>query len=333
MDYKNIWVFVETDENGAAKNVGQELLTPARELANKLGQKVVAAIIGSNVDSAIESVKKYDIDEIIVVDSPEYKEYTTDAYTICLEQLLKKYNPLSMLIGATNVGRDLGPRIACRLSTGLTADCTSLDVDVETQNMLWTRPAFGGNLMAVIECPDDRPQLGTVRPGVFKKSVPQEGRDIPVTKEDIKVSEDQIKVKIVEVINEGEGEVVDLEGAERIVSGGRGLGNPDNFALIEDLAKAVGGVVGSSRAAVDAGWISHVHQVGQTGKTVGPKIYFACGISGAIQHLAGMSGSDIIIAINKDKDAPIFSVADYGIVGDIKEVVPLLTEKIKKMSE
>lgn len=332
MDYKDIWVFVETGEDGSAKNVGQELITPARQMADKLGQKVKAVIIGSNIDEAINAVKQYQVDEIIAVDSPEFKEYRTEAYTQVLQALLEEHKPLSMLIGATNVGRDLGPRLACRLKTGLTADCTSLDVDTETQNILWTRPAFGGNLMAVIECPDDRPQLGTVRPGVFKKTAPEQ-KDVPVNKEEFHVDEASIRTKILETIHEGDGETVDLEGAERIVSGGRGLGKPEYFSMIRDLAKAVGGEVGSSRAAVDAGWIEHIRQVGQTGKTVGPKIYFACGISGAIQHLAGMSGSDVIIAINKDKDAPIFGVADYGIVGDLHEIVPLLTEKINKMNE
>lgn len=331
MDYKDIWVFVETDETGHAKNVGQELITPAREMADKLGQNVKAVIIGSNIEPAIEQVKKFQVDEIIAVDAPEYKNYRTEPYTAALQKLLEEHKPLSMLIGATNVGRDLGPRLSCRLKTGLTADCTSLDVDVETQNILWTRPAFGGNLMAVIECPDDRPQLGTVRPGVFKKAAPEE-KDVKVTKEEIKVDEASIRTKILEIVDESDGETVDLEGAERIVAGGRGLGGAENFDIIRGLAEAVGGEVGSSRAAVDAGWIAHIHQVGQTGKTVGPKIYFACGISGAIQHLAGMTGSDIIIAINKDKDAPIFGVADYGIVGDLKEIIPLLTQKINQMN-
>lgn len=327
---KNIFVFVETADDGSAKNVGLELLTPARRLADKIGEEVIALVIGHNTQKAIDAVKKYDVNKIVSVDAEEYEEYTTDAYAICLVEICKRYNPLAMLIGATNIGRDLGPRVSCRMKTGLTADCTSLDIDTETQNMQWTRPAFGGNLMACIECPDDRPQLGTVRPGVFKKGVPQDGRNIEVIKEDIRVSPDQIRTKIIENVAEGGGKVVDLEGAERIVSGGRGLGGPEKFSIIEDLAKVLGGEVGSSRAAVDAGWIEHVHQVGQTGKTVGPKIYFAVGISGAIQHLAGMSGSDIIIAINKDKDAPIFKVADYGIVGDLNEIVPLLTKKLQE---
>lgn len=328
MEHKNVYVFVETDSDGHAKNVGLELLTPARKMADDLGQDVVAFVIGYNLSPAIEAIKKYGANKIVVVDSPEYKDYRTDSYAYCLTELCNRHAPLTMLVGATNVGRDLGPRVACRLKTGLTADCTSLDVDLETQNVQWTRPAFGGNLMATIECPDDRPQIGTVRPGVFKKSAPEEGRDVEVINEEIHISEDQIRTKIIEKIEQGGGKIVDLEGAERIVSGGRGLGSPDKFAIIEELANALGGEVGSSRAAVDAGWIEHLHQVGQTGKTVGPKIYFAVGISGAIQHLAGMSGSDIIIAINKDADAPIFKVADYGIVGDLNEIVPMLTKKL-----
>ena len=245
-------------------------------------------------------------------------------------ELIEKYGPSVMLIGATNNGRDIGPRISCRLGTGLTADCTALDIDDETGNMAWTRPAFGGNLMATIMCPDHRPQLGTVRPGVFKKSEPGEVKDIPVIKEKVEITDAEKRVELLEVINEMAGELVDLENAEIIVSGGRGVGGPEGFAPVRELAEVLGATVGASRAAVDAGWIPHAHQVGQTGKTVGPKIYIACGISGAIQHLAGMSSSDVIIAINKDPDAPIFNVADYGLVGDLKVVLPILTEKIRK---
>ena len=327
---KNLWVFVETDENGHAKSVGLELLGPGRMLADKQEGKLVAVVIGSNVDEAVKSAAAYGADEIIAVDGPEYAHYTTDAYVIALNALVEKYGPTTMLIGATNDGRDLGPRLACRLKTGLTADCTGLDVDEASGNMAWTRPAFGGNLMATILCPDHRPQLGTVRPGVFKKGEPVEGREVPVIKEEIHVATEQIRTQLLEVIKEAGGEMVDLENAEIIVSGGRGVGGPEGFAPLQELADALGATVGASRAAVDAGWIAHAHQVGQTGKTVGPKLYIACGISGAIQHLAGMSGSDVIVAINKDADAPIFSVADYGLVGDLKVIVPMLTEMVKK---
>ena len=326
---KDLWVFVETNEDGTAKNVGIELLTPGKMMAGKQGGELVAVVIGSNVDEAVKAASEHGAGKVIVVDGPEYAHYTTDAYAIALVTLVEKYGPTSMLIGATNNGRDLGPRVSCRLQTGLTADCTALDVDEETGNVAWTRPAFGGNLMATILCPDHRPQIGTVRPGVFKKGEPGEAK-AEVIKEDIHVDAKDIRTQVLELIKEAGGENVDLEGAEVIVSGGRGVGGPEGFEPVKALADVLGGVVGASRAAVDAGWIAHAHQVGQTGKTVGPKLYIACGISGAIQHLAGMSGSDCIVAINKDPEAPIFDIADYGVVGNLFEVLPVLTEEIKK---
>lgn len=327
---KDLWVFVETNEDGSAKNVGIELLSPGKMMAGKQGGALVAVVIGSGVDAAVQAAAEHGADKVIVVDGPEYKHYTTDAYVIALNALVEKYGPTSMLIGATNNGRDLGPRLSCRLKTGLTADCTALDIDEESGNVAWTRPAFGGNLMATILCPDHRPQIGTVRPGVFKKSEPCAAH-AEIIREDIKVPAEQIRTQVLELIKEMGDENVDLEGAEIIVSGGRGVGGPEGFAPIRELAAVLGATVGASRAAVDSGWISHAHQVGQTGKTVGPKLYIACGISGAIQHLAGMSGSDVIVAINKDPDAPIFDVADYGVVGNLFEVLPVLTEEIKKM--
>ena len=326
---KDLWVFVETNEDGTAKNVGIELLTPGKMMAGKQGGALVAVVIGSKVDEAVKAASEHGADKVIVVDGPEYASYTTDAYAIALCTLVEKYGPTSMLIGATNNGRDLGPRVSCRLKTGLTADCTGLDIDEESGNVAWTRPAFGGNLMATILCPDHRPQIGTVRPGVFKKSDAGEAK-AEVIKEDIHVDAKDIRTQVLELIKEADGENVDLEGADIIVSGGRGVGGPEGFEPVKALADALGGVVGASRAAVDAGWIAHAHQVGQTGKTVGPKLYIACGISGAIQHLAGMSGSDCIVAINKDPEAPIFDVADYGVVGNLFEVLPVLTEEIKK---
>ena len=327
---KNLWVFIETDDHGSAKSVGLELLVPGRRLADKQGGALVAVVLGSNTDAAVAACAEHGADEIICVDQPELAHYTTDAYTKVMCTLVEKYGPTTMLIGATNNGRDLGPRVSCRLNTGLTADCTALDIDDETGNMAWTRPAFGGNLMATIMCPDHRPQLGTVRPGVFKKEEPVAGRTAPVTREHVDFAEGEIRTQLLETICETAGELVDLENAEIIVSGGRGVGGPEGFAPVRELAAVLGATVGASRAAVDAGWISHAHQVGQTGKTVGPKVYIACGISGAIQHLAGMSSSDVIVAINKDPDAPIFNVADYGLVGDLKVVLPILTEKIKQ---
>lgn len=329
-EYKNLWVFIEV-LNGEAKSVGLELLGPGRKMADAIGEKLVAVVIGDGADKAVQAAVSYGADQVIVVEGSDYTEYSTEGYTYAMEQLVNKYKPLTLLIGATTKGRDMGPRLACRLKTGLTADCTGLDINAETGVVMWTRPAFGGNLMAMIECPDTRPQIGTVRPGVFKRGEPDTARTAEIIKEDIPVPDGTIRTTLVEKTAEAAEGAVKLEEADIIVSGGRGLGKPENFSMVKALADALGGVVGASRAAVDAGWISHAHQVGQTGKTVGPKIYVACGISGAIQHLAGMSGSDVIIAINRDPDAPIFDIADYGIVGDIKEVLPALTAAIKKL--
>ncbi|KXO16740.1 electron transfer flavoprotein subunit alpha/FixB family protein [Peptoniphilus sp. GNH] len=331
-NYKNFWVIVEVDENGKAKNVGLELLTPAKEMASQSGEDVVAVIIGGKVDQAVEQAKQFGADKIITVSGPVYEEYNTEVYANAIAKLVEEYQPNAMLIGATNQGRDLGPRVSSRLHTGLTADCTHLDYDAEKREVLWTRPAFGGNLMATIICPDHRPQIGTVRPGVFRK-VEVEAKDVPVEVKTIDYPQEKIRTKVIKtIIPEGE-KIIDLEGAEVIVSGGRGLGEESNLKLVEDLANVFNAPVGSSRAIVDAGWISHQHQVGQSGKTVGPKLYIAIGISGAIQHIAGMSGSGTIIAVNQDPEAPIFGVADYGLVGDLFQIVPILTEELKKRKE
>lgn len=338
-DYKNIWVFIETEE-GKAKPVGYELLTPGRMLADKTGQKLVAVIPAYEAEETAAQAAAYGADEVLLVEGEIYRNYRTDVFADCMTQLVEKYRPLVILMGATNNGRDLGPRLACRLKTGLTADCTALDIDAETGNVEWTRPAFGGNLMATILCPDHRPQMGTVRPGVFKKPVKETGnaKDVQVgnhaeqriIREKVDISPEHIRTEIVERIKEVV-QSVNLEEADIIVSGGRGIGKAENFSYIRELAEALGGAVGSSRACVDADWIPHAHQVGQTGKTVAPKLYIACGISGAIQHLAGMSGAETIVAINKDPDAPIFGVADYGIVGDLLEVIPELIREINKI--
>ena len=325
----DFWVLIETNNDGTAKNVGLELLTPGRELADAQDGKLVAVVIGNNIDVAVEAANKHGADQIIAVDGEEYKDYSTDAYSIALTQLVEKYGPKAMMLGATNNGRDLGPRVACRLETGLTADCTALAIDEESGKVAWTRPAFGGNLMATILCPECYPQIGTVRPGVFKKSEETEPK-AEIIKEEIHVAADQIRTQILEILQDMSEEKVDLENAEIIVSGGRGVGGLEGFETVKELANVLGATVGASRAAVDSGWISHAHQVGQTGKTVAPKLYIACGISGAIQHQAGMSGSDCIVAINKDPDAPIFDIADYGVVGNLFEVLPILTEEIKK---
>lgn len=327
----DLWVIVETNEDGSAKNVGLELLTPGRDMAKKQGGKLVALIIGYKVDAAIKAVQEHGADQIIVVDDEIYQKYTTDAYTIAVCEMIKKYQPLSAMLGATSNGRDLGPRVNARLDTGLVADCTALDVDTLEDGstiVAWTRPAFGGNLMATIKCPDHTPQMGTVRPGVFKKELV--GGNAEVVREEVKVSADQIRTKVLEVIADMSADKVDLEGAEIIVSGGRGVGSAEGFEVIRALAKELGATVGSSRAAVDAGWIPYAHQVGQTGKTVSPKLYIACGISGAIQHLAGISGADCVVAVNKDPEAPIFDRADYGVVGNLFEVLPVLIDEIKK---
>ena len=326
-DHKNIWVFIET-ECGKAKNVGYELLHAAKPLAEKKGCPLVAVVIGKDVEGAAKDAICYGADSAILVDGPEYEYYNTHAIAKAIIALVQKYKPEALMIGATTNGRDMGPRVSCHLKTGLTADCTAIDIDEETGNVAWTRPTFGGNLMATIMCPDSRPQMGTVRPGVFKKGACDKNRTGEIIREEIHVAPEEIRTTLVERVNEIV-EAVNLSEAEIIVSGGRGVGSAENFKLIEGLAEVLGGTVGCSRAVVDAGWLPYAHQVGQSGKTVAPKLYFAVGISGAIQHLAGISGADTVIAVNKDADAPIFGVADYGIVGDLNEVVPALTEALK----
>lgn len=328
-DARNVWVFIEV-VRGKIKGVSLELLGQGRKMADDLGEKLVAIIPGNEIEDFAKMAIHYGADEAIVVDQKELKDYSTDGYTKAMCTLIKKYNPAVLLIGATNNGRDLGPRVSSRMQTGLTADCTELGVDSETRLVKWTRPAFGGNLMATILCPDHRPQIGTVRPGVFKKPEEDTGRKGEIIHETVEFGPDEIRTRIVEVITEAGGADVNLEEAEIIVSGGRGVGGPEGFEVLKELADEIGAQIGASRAAVDSGWISSLHQVGQTGKSVGPKIYIACGISGAIQHVAGMSSSDVIIAINKDPDAPIFNIADYGIVGDLFEIIPELTKRIRR---
>lgn len=284
-EYKNLWVYIESNK-GAAANVGLELLNPARALADSVGEKLVAIVIdGENTEEIGSEAIKYGADEVILVEGREYSDYSTDAYTNVLDVLVKKYKPSALFIGATNRGRDLGPRLAARLATGLTADCTNLSMD--NGNIVWTRPAFGGNLMANILCPEHRPQLGTVRPGVFKKAEPDENRTGNRIREVINTPEEMIRTKIVDIVTTVSSDVPNIEEAEILVAGGAGVGGPEGYEVLKKLAVALGGSIAASRAAVDAGWIDHAYQVGQTGKTVGPKIYIACGISGAIQHIAG----------------------------------------------
>lgn len=329
--YKGVWVFAEQRE-GELLNVAVELLGEGRKIADKLGVELTAVLLGNKVDNLAEELIKYVADKVIYAEDEKLEVYTTDAYTKVIAELVKERKPEIMLIGATTIGRDLGPRLSARLATGLTADCTKLEIDDEDGKLLQTRPAFGGNLMATIICPNHRPQMATVRPGVMEKAHYDENKTGEVEKVEVSLTEDDIKAVVVERVKSEKAEVA-IEDASVIVAGGRGLGKPEGFELLHKLAQKLDGVVGASRAAVDAGWIDHAHQVGQTGTTVRPKLYIACGISGAIQHLAGMQDSGCIVAINKNPDAPIFKVADYGIVGDLYEVVPQLIEALDNVDD
>ncbi len=329
-DYKGVWVFAEQRE-GELQKVSLELLGEGRKIADKLGVKLTALLLGDNVKSLADTLGRHGADEVIVAENKLLEHYTTDGYTKVICDLANDKKPGIIFIGATFIGRDLGPRVAARLSTGLTADCTVLDVDVEKADLLATRPAFGGNLMATIACPDHRPQMATVRPGVFSK-LPDEERNFTIEEVEVKLDDSDIRTKIVEIVKETK-EIVDISEANFIVSGGRGVGAKENFAILEELAEVLGGTVAGSRAAVENGWLERDYQVGQTGKTVRPNIYIACGISGAIQHVAGMQESDMIIAINKDATAPIMQTADYAIVGDLFKVVPEMTAQIKALKE
>ena len=335
-DYKNVFVFAEQRE-GNIQSVAFELLGKARDLADALGEKVVAMLLGYNVKDQAQKLIEFGADEVIVADVPELKDYLSEQYSQVVDQIVKERHPNIVLYGATTIGRDMAPRIASRLKTGLTADCTKLEVvsDEKSNNepqFRMTRPAFGGNLMATIICPNTRPQMSTVRPGVMQKRQREESRQGVVTSFLPTFDTSKFKVKLVQTIKEDKA-VVDIADAKILVSGGRGVHNKEGFDKLQALADVIGGVVSSSRAMVDNGVMPHERQVGQTGKTVRPNLYMACGISGAIQHLAGMEESDFIIAINKDKFAPIFSVADLGIVGDLHKIVPMLTERLKKEIE
>ena len=329
-DYKGVWVFAEQRE-GELQKVSLELLGEGRRVADKLGVKLTALLLGNNVSNLAEKLAAHGADEVLVAEDKNLEHYTTDAYTKVICDLATERKPGILFVGATFIGRDLGPRIAARLSTGLTADCTSIDVEVETGGLLATRPAFGGNLMATIACPEHRPQMATVRPGVFTK-VESDPSKCKIEKVNVNLADSDIRTKVVETVKTAK-DVIDISEAKIIVSGGRGVGSKENFGMLKELADALGGVVAGSRAAVEKGWIENAYQVGQTGKTVKPSIYIACGISGAIQHVAGMQDSDMIIAINKDETAPIFQVADYGIVGDVKKVLPELIAQVKALKE
>ena len=338
-EYKGVFVFAQQVDN-QLNGIALELVGKGKDLAKDLGTEVTAVLIGSDVMSLTKELAEYGADRIIVVDDPELKEYRTEPYAHSLAEVIKKYKPEIMLVGATAIGRDLGPRVSARIHTGLTADCTQLEIGDFPINpipgreqlhnqLLMTRPAFGGNTIATIACPNFRPQMATVRPGVMQKAERVEGAQAVIEEFNPGFVPNNKYVEILDIVK-AVSDVEDIMDAKILVSGGRGVGSAENFKLLDDLAEALGGTVSCSRAVVDAGWKSKDLQVGQTGKTVRPHVYFAIGISGAIQHLAGMEESDIIIAINKDETAPIFDVADYGIVGDLNKILPALTEKIKE---
>jgi electron transfer flavoprotein alpha subunit len=329
--YRGVWVFVEQTEGEAAK-VSWELLGKGRELADALGVPLSAVVLGENVEGLCAEAFAFGADQAYLMDAPVFKHYRTQSYLKGVCHLIDTYKPEIILMGATGLGRDLAGAVATVVGTGLTADCTGLAVD-EKRNLMQTRPAFGGNIMATIMCDKYRPQMATVRPHVMPMAEKQPGRQGTIIRESCPIAEDEILVKVLEIISDRKKDSVDIAGAEFIVSGGRGMMGKENFAILKELADELGGVVGASRSAVDAGWMPGDRQVGQTGKTVRPKIYIACGISGAIQHLVGMQDSDVVIAINRDKEAPIFEVATYGIVGDLFQVIPAITNRLRELKQ
>jgi len=325
--YQGVWVWVE-QFRGEACSISWEMMGQGRRIADSLGTTLTACVLGHNVEGIAQQAIYYGADRVFLVDDPSLGVYRTAPYAKQLTHLVRQYKPEIFLLGASARGRDLAGAVATEVHTGLTADCTGLDIDPETKLLRQTRPAFGGNIMATIICPNYRPQMATVRHRVFEMPEPDSSRQGQIVKVPPVMTEDQIAAKVVDfIVEEGE---VNLADAKIIVSGGRGVRGPEGFKPLRELAEVLGGAVGSSRAAVDAGWIPYAHQVGQTGRTVRPDLYIACGISGAIQHLAGMGTSKIIVAINKDPEAPIFKVANYGIVGDLFQVVPALTEELRK---
>lgn len=327
-DYKHVFVFIEQRE-GVIQPVALELLGKARDLADALGEKVVAIFPGHEITCQANDLIAYGADDVICIDSPVLAHYLTEEYSQAIYQLIIAFRPSIVLIGATTIGRDLGPRLSARLETGLTADCTKLEIAQETKELWSTRPAFGGNLMATIVCSDHRPQMSTVRPGVMQRREKDPSRKGTIIPFEAKFDKSKFKVKLLENVKEDKG-MIDITEAKILISGGRGVGSKENFEKLQELAGVLGAEVSSSRAMVDAGIIGHDRQVGQTGKTVRPDLYLACGISGAIQHLAGMEESEFIVAINKDKFAPIFKIADIGIVGDVNKVIPLLRDRLAK---
>lgn len=330
-EYKDVWVFAE-QRQGKIMPVVIELLGEGKKLAKELGVNLCAILLGNNVLDLAQELIEYGADKVYLANDEKLFNYTTDGYTTVITEAIKKYKPEIFLLGATHIGRDLGPRISSRLDTGLTADCTKLEIDPNDKKILQTRPAFGGNIMATIICPNTRPQMSTVRPGVMDKAI-RNFQNIGLIEElTVNLSSNDIRTRVIKTVKNKK-ELVSLSDANIIVSGGLGVGSKEGFTLLENLAQKLDGVVGASRAAVDAGWIDHSHQVGQTGTTTKPNLYIACGISGAIQHIAGMQESDFIIAINKNSTAPIFNVADIGIVGDVHEILPLLTEQLNSVED
>lgn len=329
-DYKGVCIIAE-QKKGIVQSVTYELLGKGRELADRLDVELSCILLGKDIEAKTKEIIYRGADKVYFVDSPKLEHYLDEPYTNVISELIKEYKPEIVLCGATSIGRSLVSRVAISLKAGLTADCTGLDIDEERRLLLQIRPAFGGNIMATIICPNHRPQMATVRHKVMKEAEVDTSRKGKIIKKSYPDKLLQSRTKVKQVVEE-ETERINLAEADFIVSGGRGLGKPENFSIVQKLADALGAAVGASRAAVDANWIPYSHQVGQTGKTVCPKIYIACGISGQIQHLAGMSSSDIIIAINKDPDAPIFKIATYGIVGDLFQILPALTKKIKELT-
>jgi electron transfer flavoprotein alpha subunit len=327
-EYKGVFVFAQQVDNKLA-GVSYELLGKAQDLAKDLNCEVSAVLLGSKVEGLCDKLAKYGAERVILVDDPALETYMTEPYAYALSEVVKKYKPEIVLYGATAIGRDLAPRVSARIHTGLTADCTGLDIEAETKNLLMTRPAFGGNIMATIVCADFRPQMATVRPGVMPRREKEGPVQAKVDKFTLPDIAKHVNVEILDIVKKVSGKM-DIQDAKVLVSGGRGMGGPENFPILEELAAVLGGTISSSRAAVDSGWVEKDRQVGQTGKTVRPNLYIACGISGAIQHLAGMEESEIIVAINKDPGAPIFEVADFGVVGDALKIVPLFTESVKR---
>ena len=324
---RDVYVFAE-QRDGELQKVGIELVGKARELADDLGQQVAAVLLGSGVKDKAQELIACGADKVVVVDDVMLEEYVTEPYTKALTAVINAKDPEIVLYGASSIGRDLAPRVSARIHTGLTADCTPLEIDEETKLLMMTRPAFGGNIMATIVCEDFRPQMATVRPGVMKALESDASRSGEVEEFKVKFSDADMNVKVRETVKTAH-KSVDITEAKILVSGGRGIGSAEKFKMLEELAGVMEGEVSSSRACVDSGWISADRQVGQTGKTVRPELYLACGISGAIQHAAGMENSDFIVAINRDEDAPIFDIADLGIVGDLNAIVPKLTEAVK----